>query len=166
MNKKLIPLVVLFSLLSCTKETNETLFENEKASLELKTSLKKLENNTKNGEVLINNNFRNPVEVETSYNEFDILGQNYLTFLDELKIFVQDYQPSQSEINAFINDKLSLLSDFNVDNNNEIFELITESSGTSLNNSIDDISPYNFVETMKIYEDFVYHNVNNNTESY
>lgn len=53
MKKKLIPLLfVLFSLLSCTKETNETLFENEKASLELKTSLNKLENKIKNGEVL------------------------------------------------------------------------------------------------------------------
>lgn len=162
MIKKISFLLLTFVILSCSNDENQT----SKDQADLKKSLEILEKKIRNHEFIFENQQRGSVDVATDYNDFDYVGENYLVFLDEFKQFVKTIHPSEGEINQYMEEKLAAFPELNINIDPEIFQLIGQSAGSSLNGAISGNTNYTFVEIMKIYEDFTHANISKSTEGY
>lgn len=162
MIKKIYLLLLTFGILSCSNDENQT----NTNQTDLKNSLETLEKKIHNHEFSFETQKRGSVVVETEYNDYDYVGENYLIFLEEFKTFVKTTHPSENEINQYMDNKLADFPELNVNIEPQIFQLVSQSAGKSLNQAISGDVNYSFVEIMKIYEEFTLENVSKSSESY
>lgn len=152
---KFLVLIIITSVtLSCITDDSEINTQQEANEFELQEKISNLENNINSKKVPSDNITFDKNQVKTSFNQYDNLGIEYLTFLETIKNI-----KSKKEIETYINENISEFSSFKFEFNDLQKNIIQSFLDNKTNDN-------NIITTIKEYEKFIENNFVKESDNY